>query len=83
MLFDAEAMEHERCPARSVLLTLLGNTLGFYQVEASPDHAMAYLLEVEDFSETERYHARLALALGRGAPYTDDPRAVLQARANR
>ncbi len=66
-----------------MLLTLLGNTLGSYQVEASPDHAMAYLLEVEDFSETERYHARLAFALGRGAPYTDDPRAVLQARANR
>ena len=83
VVFDAEAMEDGRCLARSVMLSLLGNTLGFYQVEASPDHAMAYLLEVEDFSEMERYHARLAFALGRGASYTDDPLAELQGRANR
>ena len=83
VVLDAEAMEDGRCPARSVVLSLLGNALGFHQVEESPDHAMAYLLEleVEDFSETERYHARLAFALGRGAPYTDDPLAELEGRA--
>ncbi len=81
VVFDAEAMEDGRCPARSVVLSLLGNALGFHQVDAIPEHAMAYLLEADDFSETERYHARLAFALGRGAPYTDDPLAELEGRA--
>ena len=85
VVLDAEAMEDGRCPARSVVLSLLGNALGFHQVEAGPDHAMAYSLEleVEDFSAMERYHARLAFALGRGAPYTDNPLAELEGRTNR
>lgn len=82
-VLNAEAMEDGRCPPRSMILHTVGNALGFYQVAAIPDLLMSFLLEADDFSETERYHARLAFALGRGAPYTDDPLAELQGRTNR
>lgn len=82
-VLNAEAMEDGRCPPRSVVLQVVGSALGFSQVAASPDLMMSFLLEADDFSETERYHARLAFALGRGAPYTDDPLAELQGRTNR
>ena len=80
---NAEAMEEGSCPSRPVIASMLGSTLGFYHVEANPSHALSFRLETDDFSEMERYHARLAFALGRGAPYTDDPLAELQGRARR
>ena len=80
-VLNAEAMEDGRCPPRSVVLQAVGSAVGFFQVVNSPDFLMSFLLEADDFSETEQYHARLAFALGRGAPYTDDPLAVLAGRA--
>ncbi len=81
VILNAEGMEDGRCPGRSMILHMVGNALGFHQVEASPGHTMSFVLDADDFSEMERYHARLAFALGRGAPYTDDPLAVLEGRA--
>ena len=63
------------CPTpRRLTMLLLGSALGFFLVE-SPGHALSLSFAVAGFSEIERYHARLAFALGRGAPYTDNPRA--------
>lgn len=76
--FNAEEAAAEgRCSSRSLTLYLVALALGFHPVE-SPDHALSSSLAADDFSEIERYHARLAFALGRGAPYTDDPLADLE-----
>ena len=82
-VLNAEAMEDGSCPPRNVVLYVVGSVLGFSQVEPIPEHAMSFMRDADSFSEVERYHARLAFALGRGAPYTDDPLAELQGRANR
>ncbi len=79
-LLHAERMAEGGCPPRNVILFVLGSALGFYPVEAA-DHALSYSVDALDFSEMERYHARLAFALGHGAPYTDDPLAELEGRA--
>ena len=80
-VLNAEAMEDGSCPPRNVVLYVVGSALGFSQVEPIPEHAMSFMRDADSFSEMERYHARLAFALGRGAPYTDDPLAVLEGRA--
>ena len=54
----------------------VGHALGFFHVLNLGDYIMSPLLtEIPPvFSETEQFHAQLAWELGRGAPYTPDPR---------
>ena len=54
----------------------VGHALGFFHVLNLGDFIMSpRLTEIPPvFSETEQFHAQLAWELGRGVPYTPDPR---------
>ncbi|MDE2660174.1 MAG: hypothetical protein OXI45_08185 [Acidobacteriota bacterium] len=64
------------CDLRPVMMHEVGHALGFFHVLNLGDYLMSPLLtEIPAvFSGTEQFHARLAFGLGRGAPYTPDPR---------
>ena len=64
------------CDLLPVMMHEVGHALGFFHVLNLGDYLMSPLLtEIPAvFSETEQFHARLAFGLGRGAPYTPDPR---------
>lgn len=76
MVLNAARMRSDECPTQALMLHELGHTIGFYHVEDHPDHLMTGYVQsdLEDFSQEERFHALLAQELGRGAPYTSDPR---------
>lgn len=64
------------CDLLPVTMHEVGHALGFYHVLNLGDYLMSPLLtEIPAvFTETEQFHARLAWELGRGAPFTPDPR---------
>ena len=66
----------DECDLLPVMMHEAGHALGFYHVLNLGDYLMSPLLtEIPAvFTETEQFHAQLAIELGRGAPYTPDPR---------
>lgn len=64
------------CDLLPLAMHEVGHALGFFHALNLGDYLMSPLLtEIPSvFSETEQFHARLAVGLGRGAPYTPDPR---------
>ncbi|MDE3260972.1 MAG: hypothetical protein OYL41_03200 [Acidobacteriota bacterium] len=76
MILNASRMRSGDCPTQALMLHELGHTIGFYHVFDNPGHLMSPYIydDLEDFSEEERFHALLAQEIGRGAPYTNDPR---------
>lgn len=64
------------CDLLPVTMHEVGHALGFYHALNLGDYLMSPLLtEIPAvFTETEQFHARLAWELGRGAPFTPDPR---------
>lgn len=74
MVINVERLE--RCDLFSVTMHEVGHALGFFHVLNLGDFIMSpRLTEIPAvFSETEQFHAQLAWELGRGVPYTPDPR---------
>ena len=66
----------DRCDLFAVTMHEVGHALGFFHVLNLGDFIMSpRLTEIPPvFSETEQFHAQLAWELGRGVPYTPDPR---------
>ena len=66
----------DSCDLLPLAMHEVGHALGFYHVLNLGDYVMSpTLTEIPAlFTETEQFHARLAWDLGRGAPYTPDPR---------
>lgn len=66
----------DSCDLLPLAMHEVGHALGFYHVLNLGDYLMSpTLTEIPAlFTETEQFHARLAWELGRGAPYTPDPR---------
>ncbi len=66
----------DACDLYPLAMHEVGHALGFFHVLNLGDYIMSPLLtEIPPvFSETEQFHAQLAWELGRGAPYTPDPR---------
>ncbi len=66
----------EDCDLASVTVHEVGHALGFFHVLDVGDYIMSPRLSAipPEFSESEMYHAQLAWELGRGHPYTPDPR---------
>ena len=64
------------CGLYPVAMHEVGHALGFFHVLNLGDFMMSPILaEIPPvFSEGEQFHAQLAWELGRGAPYTPDPR---------
>ena len=64
------------CDLASLTTHEVGHVLGFFHVLNLGDYIMSpYLTEIPpEFSESEQFHAQLGWELGRGAPYTPDPR---------
>ena len=66
----------DACGLYPVAMHEVGHALGFFHVLNLGDYMMSpFLTEIPPvFSEGEQFHAQLAWELGRGAPYTPDPR---------
>ena len=66
----------DSCDLFAVTMHEVGHVLGFFHVLNLGDFIMSPVLtEIPAvFSETEQFHAQLAWDLGRGVPYTPDPR---------
>ena len=66
----------DACGLYPVAMHEVGHALGFFHVLNLGDYLMSpFLTEIPPvFSEGEQFHAQLAWELGRGAPYTPDPR---------
>lgn len=66
----------DACDLFSVTMHEVGHALGFFHVLNLGDFIMSpRLTEIPPvFSETEQFHAQLGWELGRGVPYTPDPR---------
>ncbi|MYH21239.1 MAG: hypothetical protein F4130_03060 [Acidobacteria bacterium] len=66
----------DSCDLFAVTMHEVGHVLGFFHVLNLGDFIMSPILtEIPAvFSETEQFHAQLAWELGRGVPYTPDPR---------
>ena len=66
----------DACDLYPLAMHEVGHALGFFHVLNLGDYIMSPLLtEIPPvFSEGEQFHAQLAWELGRGAPYTPDPR---------
>ena len=74
MVINVERLD--RCDLFAVTMHEVGHALGFFHVLNLGDFIMSPILtEIPAvFSETEQFHAQLAWELGRGIPYTPDPR---------
>ena len=66
----------DSCDLFAVTMHEVGHVLGFFHVLNLGDFIMSPILtEIPAvFTETEQFHAQLAWELGRGVPYTPDPR---------
>ena len=66
----------DNCDLFAVTMHEVGHALGFFHVLDLGDYIMSpRLTEIPPvFSETEQFHAQLGWELGRGMPYTPDPR---------
>ena len=66
----------DACDLYPLAMHEVGHALGFFHVLNLGDYIMSpRLTEIPPvFSEGEQFHAQLAWELGRGAPYTPDPR---------
>ncbi len=76
IVVNMDVLEDAACGGLARLFShATGVALGFSAVEEA-GHLMSSTLENRPSaaSEAEMYHARLTWKLGRGAPYTDDPR---------
>ncbi len=64
------------CDLYPVAMHEVGHALGFFHVLNLGDYIMSPILAdiPAVFSESEQFHARLGWELGRGVPYTPDPR---------
>ena len=64
------------CDLASVAVHEVGHALGFFHVLDFGDYIMSPHLSAipPEFSEAERFHTKLAWDLGRGLPFTPDPR---------
>ena len=67
------------CEMTPLVLHEVGHVMGLYHtIFSAGDYVMApFITESLRFSEAEVFHANLAFDLGRGAPYTDDPRSAV------
>lgn len=74
MVINMERLD--ACDLYAVTMHEVGHALGFFHVLNLGDFIMSPILtEIPAvFSETEQFHAQLAWELGRGVPYTPDPR---------
>ena len=74
ILINTDRLEH--CDLLPLAMHEVGHALGFFHVLNLGDYVMSpTLTEIPAvFTETEQFHARLAWELGRGAPFSPDPR---------
>ena len=74
IVINVDSLGH--CDLASVAVHEVGHALGFFHVLDFGDYIMSPQLSAipPEFSEAEQFHANLAWDLGRGLPFTPDPR---------